>query len=364
MNKAISYLVIGILVTGLVLAQPALLVANAVNDGAASSGGSRVIAVLGIAKVQGEDAIVEILVEVQRGKDPSDVARQAIQAQGARPFDSANLGSAGFTLTGLVWDNLPVVQNYNNNNEPFTTAKTALTSTHTAWDGVDTSDFNINIGQDTTRCPSLVLECPEEQSFDGNNDVAWLTLGSNTLGVTWFGTSTDETDMALNTEFSWSADCLNVNYNAQTVFLHENGHVVGLGHSDDAGSVMQPFYNVANCDLGTDDEEGTTYLYDSTITGIVYGTVYYKDKPVKGATVLLAGISLKTTTGADGTFSISGVPDPVTYDIKASYKGKKWEDRITIDGSTEIQIILSKGGGGGGDDDGGGPPKCVPKKFC
>lgn len=362
MNKAISYLVIGILVTGLVLAQPALLVANAANDGGASSGGSRVIAVLGIAKVQGEDAIVEILVEVQRGQDPSDVARQAIQAQGARPFNSNNLGSAGFTLTGLVWDTLPVVQNYNNNNEPFTAAKTALTSTHTTWDGVATSDFDIDIGPDTTRCPSLVLECPEAQSFDGKNDVAWLTLDSNVLGVTWFGTSTDEADMALNTEFSWSADCLNVNYNAQTVFLHENGHIVGLGHSDDAGSVMQPFYNVANCDLGTDDQEGTTYLYDSNITGIVSGTVFYKDKPVKGATVLLAGTSLKTTTGADGTFTISGVPDPITYDIKASNKGKKWEDRIEVDGSTVIQIILSKGGGG--NDDGGGPPKCVPKKFC
>ena len=130
MTKALQYsLVIGLFSILLTIGISAGVAA--LPEQAASSGKSHVISVFGIAEVQGQDVLVEILVEVQQGQDPSDVARQAIQAQGARPFDSANLGSTGFTITEFVWDNLPVVQNYNYQNEPFTNAKKMLKKTHT-----------------------------------------------------------------------------------------------------------------------------------------------------------------------------------------------------------------------------------------
>ena len=323
---------------------------------AESDGGSRVISVLGIAKVQGEDVIVDILVEVQHGQNAKEVARAALQAQNARPFESASLGSAGFTVTGLVWDNLPVVQNYNpgspnTQNEPFT-AQTALTNTHGTWDGVTNSSFDINSGGTTDRCPSLVRECKGPQVFDGNNDVAWLKLGRSTLGVTWFGTSTDEADMALNTRFTWNEGCVDVNnsIDVQTVFLHENGHVVGLGHSDDTGSVMQPFYDVAHCGLGTDDQEGATFLYDNNITGSVSGTITDGTNLIEGATVVLENTSLSATTGAEGTYTISGVPDPVTYTVTASADGFETAtiSRLTVDGAKTANFDLTSTGGTGG----------------
>jgi len=332
---------------------------------AESDGGSRVISVLGIAKVQGEDVIVDILVEVQHGQNAKEVARAALQAQNARPFESASLGSAGFTVTGLVWDNLPVVQNYNpgsdnTKDEPASlggNGQQALTSTHATWDGVATSFFDINFGEITTRCPSLVDECKGLQFFDGNNDVAWLRLKGNILGVAWSGTSIDEVDMALSTRFNWNDGCVDVtnSFDAQTVFLHENGHTIGLGHSDDTGSVMQKFYHGADCDLGTDDEEGITYLYDSIITGSVSGTVIDGTTPIEGATVVLEDTSLSATTATDGTYTISGVPDPVTYDVTASAEGFESQtiSRLTVDGAVAGVNLSLTSTGGGGDGDGG-----------
>jgi len=126
-------------------------------------------------------------VEVQPGQNANQVARQALQAQNARPFDSTNLGSEGFTVSGLEWTKFPVVQNYNGMAEEIN-GQTALVNTHTTLDGVGTN-FDIDYGGLTTRCPSLVDECDGRQKFDRKNDVAWLNLDDpNVLGVAWFGT--------------------------------------------------------------------------------------------------------------------------------------------------------------------------------
>lgn len=338
-----------------------------------SDGVSRVISVLGIAKVQGEDAIVDILVEVQPGQNANEVARAALAAQGARPFESASLGSAGFTVSGLVWDNLAVVQNYNpgsSNTEDapaglVLNGQTALTNTHGTWDGADTSFFDINFGGLTVRCPSLVRECEGSQVFDGNNDVAWLKLRPGVLGVTWWGTNIDEADMVLNTRFNWNDGCTDVkrSFDAQTVFLHENGHVVGLLHSDIKEAVMYPSYQGARCSLLFDDEEGATFLYDDSkhmVSGSVTDT---EGNFIEGAIVLLEGTLLSDETDVNGDYAILDVPDPVTYDITASIGDTSGTIRQTVDGDTTVNFILDTSGGTE-DDGGGGPPKCVPKKFC
>lgn len=324
---------------------------------------SRIVAALGTAMVQGETIIVEVIVAVPPGANASDTARQALQRQGARPFDSAALGSEGFTVAGLVWEVLPVVQNYNPSGEPGTVdALTALTNSHGTWDGVGTSSADLNYGGLTARCPSLVRECAGPQVYDDFNDVGWARLDRRTLGVTWFSTTRDEADMALNTRFNWNDDGSDVD--VETVLLHESGHVLGLGHSDTLGAVMEPVYAGTRRGLHSDDVEGITYLYDTSATGSVSGTVSDGTDPIAGALVVLGGTSLQTTTAPDGTYTITGVPDPVTYTVNASANGFEsgFIDRLHVDGADGAEVADFTLTPATTDDGGsGGPPPCKGK---
>ncbi|MCH8132506.1 MAG: di-trans,poly-cis-decaprenylcistransferase, partial [Myxococcales bacterium] len=116
--------------------------------------------------------------------------------------------------------------------------------------------FALSYGGLTDRCPSLVRECDGPQVRDANNDVAWMEIrGCCTLGVTWFTTSgAPEADMGMNTKFSWAVD--GSQFDVETVLLHENGHVAGLGHSTVAGAVMEATYAGARRQLHQDDIDG------------------------------------------------------------------------------------------------------------
>ena len=50
-----------------------------------------------------------------------------------------------------------------------------------------------------------------------------------------------------------------------TVALHETGHALGLGHSDQPGAVMYPYYRFAE-GLNSDDVAGIRALYGSAVT--------------------------------------------------------------------------------------------------
>jgi hypothetical protein len=228
---------------------------------APTAAADRVIAVDGVSK-HAADVRVEILVEVPAGESARKAADRALDGQGARPAP-AEPQSAAFTLNGLRWDVLPVVQSYNPAGQTTGAAQTALTNTYGDWSSVSGSAFRISWGGTTPRCPSLVRECPGAQRFDGFNDVGWARLSGGTLGVTWYSISIDEADMAVNTRFPWSTGCVQIPgfYDLETVFLHENGHVAGLGHSSDRNAVMYPSYQTARCTLGADDRSGLAELY-------------------------------------------------------------------------------------------------------
>ena len=152
----------------------------------------------------------------------------------------------------MVWGTDPgasspsVTQVYIADDQPGDFAATAFAASQGTWNGVVESTFDFVLSSDLPEpgaCPSLVRECPGKQKYDGINHVGWLPLkGCCTLGVTWFGSSTEgpETDMALNTNFTWPETA--GNFNAQTVFLHENGHVFGAGHSTVPDAVMEAIY--------------------------------------------------------------------------------------------------------------------------
>jgi len=242
--------------------------ANAAGDRA-----SQTVSALGIARVGGEEVFVEVLVAVPEGVDARAAAAQALHEQGARPADAKELESAAFTTTGLMWDSFSdgsagndfVTQYYNPKGDPTGgAALSALLNTHATWTEVASSSFAFSYGGTTNRCPSLVNECPGPQAYDDHNDVAWVKLsGCCTLAVTWFSTSRDEADMGINTRFKWSSGVPTPTgrYDLESVLLHENGHVAGLGHSADTSAVMYAYYGGVRRELHQDDIDGISFLY-------------------------------------------------------------------------------------------------------
>jgi hypothetical protein len=221
----------------------------------------RVVTVEGVAR-DNSSTRVEIVLAVKEGQNAGAAAERALAAQNARPAPAPPQPSA-FTFNGLVWEALPVVQNYNPAGEAVAGAGSIVTATQATWSSVPGSTYRISSGGTTSRCPSLVKECRGPQAFDGFNDVGWTRLSGSVLGVTWFSTAIDEADMAINQRFAWSTGCTQVpgSFDLQTVVLHENGHVAGLGHSSDPNAVMFASYQTARCALSQDDVNGLATLY-------------------------------------------------------------------------------------------------------
>ena len=331
-----------------------------------------IIAVMGTGHIQGEPVIVEILVEVQSGENANQVARDVLKANNLKPFSSSGLGSDGFEVTGFFWPSHGLTQLYNTASQESDTA-TLLTATHSDWNGVGTSDFVFSSGGESSECPSMVKECPGPQVFDFENTVGWLNIKNRgTLAIAYFAvhsTQGPETDIALNTRYSWNDDCTNPdgNIDVETVLRHENGHAAGIGHSNDSTALMAPYYSGPNCNLDhPDDNEAITYLYDNNKSGSVSGTVTdSEDNPIAGATVELEGTLLEDITDENGDYTISNVPDPVTYTVTASADGfgSSTIDRLPVSGGVTEDFALtpSDGDDGGG---GGGPPACHPRFGC
>jgi len=253
-----------------------MLIAGDGDEGHASSN-QNIVSIFGVKERQAGNLLVHISLLAPSAEDEGIAAAAALQAQGARPATPADLQSADFSTTGLVWDQFSdavpgnnfVTQYYNNSNEPLG-GQAALVNTHATWSSVPTSSFALSFGGLTNRCPSLVDECAGVQDFDGFNDVIFLSLHGPcggvfgcTLGVTWFSPEINEADMALNTKASWVHDCSQPGsaIDAESVILHENGHVGGLGHSADLNAAMAAFYSGAQCVLGQDDADGISSLY-------------------------------------------------------------------------------------------------------
>ncbi len=241
------------------------------SDGAEAQGplAGQVVSAFGLAQIQGEDVIVHVAVVVPPGQDARAVAERAVRRQGAQPI------SAPFSVTGVVWpqfsDGDPatdfLTQNYNPTGDPTGGGgAAALTATHTTWSNVQGSAFVLAAGDlNINRCPSTVYECGN-QTRDGLNDVAWMALDDpNTLGVTWYWTAAPfEADMAMNTNFSWSTNGAANTYDVESVFLHENGHVAGLGHSPQWKAVMYFAYLGVDQNLDRDDKNGIKALYPAS----------------------------------------------------------------------------------------------------
>jgi Matrixin/Carboxypeptidase regulatory-like domain len=314
----------------------------------------RVVGRFGEANVGPHRAIVHVTVVVPPGLDANAVAEDALRGQGARPFQPAE-----FALTGLAWNEFlgvnagpAIAQNYNPAGQPTVAGFTAtrIQDARNTWTQVTTSKFAFSGNlPPTTRCPSLVKECPDAQATDGFNDIGWANIkGCCTLAVTWYTTTIDETDMAFNSKFNWTDTT--ANFNLQTVALHELGHVLGLGHSTATGAIMQATYAGYKVNLSLDDERGVTYLYpEPGSIGNITGTVSASGGGViPGATVSIADFPASTAASTDGsgTYTLLGIPLG-TYSVIASASGyaSKTESGTT---GTVVNFTLSPSSGGGG----------------
>jgi hypothetical protein len=318
----------------------AMLALGQRGDTAEAAGETRLISAFG--EIPGLDLVVHVTVAVRPGESDEAAAHAALAAQGARPFAPAE-----FNLSGLTWDqffdanggNDFVEQNYNPANAAAGVDLTFLTNTHATWNGVATSTFAFSYGGLTNNCPSLVRECPGSQVFDGNNDVGWVALkGGGTLAVAWYGTSTDEVDIAMNTKFTWSsADGTSPPvYDAETVMLHENGHGAGIQHSDTLQSIMYPSYQHLQRSLYQDDVDAITAKYPAAESPV---TTVAIDTPADGATyapgeaiafsgtatsvdesdisaIIAWALDVQSDTGASGSFTAPAVDGP--YDLTAT----------------------------------------------
>lgn len=265
-RRSQRFWLIGITCLLLVLAaRPALAVGR---------GPLQIAAAQALLTVQEKVVIVEILVGFWPGEDGPGKARGALH----RMYPHAvEVDSEAYSLNGLVWDvffdsdewNDGVSVYYNSNNAPQGASEYRVVAALDTWTNVDTSIFVFWYEGQTNRCPSLVAECRGPQRFDGNNDVGWVSIREeDVLGVIWYGISIDEFDIALDNGIEWSwyfGDDPNSippdEIDAETVLLHEFGHGLGLGHSDEPNAVMYAYYSEPRRDLHQDDVNGITDLY-------------------------------------------------------------------------------------------------------
>ena len=148
--------------------------------------------------------------------------------------------------------------------------------------------------------------------------------------------------MALNTRFVWTSSG-GSGYDVKTVMLHENGHVVGLGHSSASDSIMQATYAGVQHVLGTDDARGVTYLYpEANAVGDISGTVTAANggAAIAGAKVQIADFPVWTTTDSNGHYILSGVPNIGFYTMTASVR--RYESQtvefVAVGSDTDFQL--------------------------
>jgi hypothetical protein len=139
------------------------------------------------------------------------------------------------------------------------------------WQNTTSAYVAFRYGGDTTRT-SDTFNC------NSTNDITWRIAdpnhGSGTLAVTYMcyypstGYFTD-TDIEIDTDHYgslWTVSLSSIDIDLPTVMLHEEGHVLGLDHSNPTGGncpVMKPYYTVGISQRTpcADDIAGVRYLY-------------------------------------------------------------------------------------------------------
>jgi len=160
-------------------------------------------------------------------------------------------------------------------------------------------------------------------SYNGNNEISWDYGGGGALATTalWMsGGNIWEADIAFWDEYTWNTSWPTISqFDVETVGLHEQGHVLGLGHSQYSWAVM--WYAIyggeVQRDLSTDDIDGIIAIYGS-----------------------LGGPSLTVTLTPTGSVNIPGSGGSIPYNVEIH---NNVTYTLNFDGWTEFE---ESGGGG------------------
>lgn len=313
-----------------VFAAATILFGNVFASPPSQSSNPTAAAAHGISRVNGEDVIVTIWVAVNDNQN----AQEQAQATLNRVYpDVRPISHDEFTANALYWDvyadqdpgNDKVVVRYNGSGAPVVDHRANWLSSMYVWNDVSTSNFLFEDGGNTDKCPSLVKECKGPQTFDGNNDFGYINIKDpSVLGVTWYGTTTDEFDMAIdNNNFTWYTGSLPVpsgSYDILTVETHEFGHGLGLGHSDVTGAIMEPYYAGARRVLHQDDIDGITSLYPNVNASPT-------PTPAPTASPSATPIPTPTATPSPGT---TAIVTSIDYSTSGGRRNKHLNIALTI----------------------------------
>ncbi|HEX8890715.1 MAG TPA: matrixin family metalloprotease [Pyrinomonadaceae bacterium] len=173
-----------------------------------------------------------------------------------------------------------------------------------------------------------VADTPENRAAFDNAD---RTGRTRVFYDTAMGAIT-EADVVVNPAARFSTDGTLGTYDLETTFTHEIGHVLGLDHSSEAGSVMQPHQGINGLyeqaavsarTLSDDDRAGVRALYGSPegfgaitgkvgdITGSPAASTHVWAEEVQTGKVVAGNSTLP-----DGSYSLEGLP-PGEYRLVA-----------------------------------------------
>ncbi len=92
-------------------------------------------------------------------------------------------------------------------------------------------------------------------------------------------------DLHFNSDLDWALTDEMEGVDLFSIALHEIGHSIGLGHSDDINSIMYPVVMAELDGLQQDDIAGIQYLYGASVTAV----------PLPGSMLLfISGLTLLT----------------------------------------------------------------------
>ena len=181
---------------------------------------------------------------------------------------------------------------------------------------------------------------------DNRQDIFWRNESNGAaLAVTVCGgasVSTGADILFYDAGWTWQ---IGGSLDIQTVALHEMGHLLGLGHSGDGGSVMLPNYHGIDRDLGTDDRNGITFIYGAGGPPPNLLSILPTSGPLRGGTeVTLTGVDFNeaatvTFDGVDATVvSRTGSTEIVVEAPAGATVGQTADVRVTQGSGTDALL--------------------------